>query len=40
MINTDLENALKIMIGSLEAEAIYVGNSLMWQSGPPYDAEI
>lgn len=42
MINTDLENASKIMIGSQEAEAIYVGSNLIWQqSSPlPYDAEI
>jgi len=30
MINTDLENASKIMIGSQEAEAIYVGSNLIW----------
>lgn len=39
MINTDLENASKIMIGSQEAEAIYVGSDLIWSS-LPYDAEI
>lgn len=39
MINTDLENASKIMIGSQEAEAIYVGSNLIWNS-VPYDAEI
>lgn len=39
MINTDLENASKIMIGSQEAEAIYVGSNLIWNS-IPYDAEI
>lgn len=31
MINTDLENASKIMIGSQEAEAIYVGSNLIWE---------
>ena len=41
MINTDLENASKIMIGSQEAEAIYVGSTPIWQSIQlPYDAEI
>ena len=39
MINTDLENASKIMIGSQEVEAIYVGSNLIWNS-VPYDAEI
>lgn len=39
MINTDLENASKIMIGSQEAKAIYVGSNLIWNS-VPYDAEI
>ena len=39
MINTDLENASKIMIGSQKAEAIYVGSNLIWNS-VPYDAEI
>lgn len=41
MINTDLENASKIMIGSQEAEAIYVGSTPIWQSIQlPYDTEI
>lgn len=40
MINTDLENASKIMIGSQEAEAIYVGSNLIWNSVVPYDAEL
>ena len=31
MINTDLENASKIMIGSQEVEAIYVGSNKIWQ---------
>lgn len=39
MINTDLENASKIMIGSQEAEAIYVGSNLIWNS-VPYDSKI
>lgn len=39
MINTDLENASKIMIGSQEAEAIYIGSNLIWNS-VPYDAKI
>lgn len=39
MINTDLENASKVMIGSQEAEAIYIGSNLIWNS-VPYDAEI
>ena len=42
MINTDLENASKVMIGSQEVEAIYVGSNLIWEQTPdlPYDAEI
>lgn len=41
MINTDLENASKIMIGSQEVEAIYVGSAPIWQNIQlPYDAEI
>ena len=39
MTNTELINASKIMIGSQEAEAIYVGSNLIWNS-VPYDAEI
>lgn len=39
MINTDLENASKIMTGSQEVEAIYVGSNLIWNS-VPYDAEL
>lgn len=41
MINTDLENVSKIMIGSQEAEAIYVGSTPIWQKVQlPYDIEI
>ena len=42
MINTDLENALKVMIGSQEAEAMYVGSSLLWSDTPqvPYDSKV
>jgi hypothetical protein len=41
MTNTDLENVLKIMIGSQEAEAVYIGDNLIWEKESlPYDAEI
>lgn len=31
MINTDLQNSSKIMIGSTEAEVMYVGSNLIWK---------
>lgn len=42
MISTELQNALKIMIGSQEAEAMYIGSNLIWNSIPPvpYDSKI
>jgi len=41
MTNTDLENALEVMIGSQEAEAMYIGDNLIWEKESlPYDAEI
>ena len=42
MISTDIQNAVEIMLGSQEAEALYIGSNLIWQqSSPlPYDAEI
>lgn len=42
MISTDIQNAVGIMLGSQEAEALYIGSNLIWQqSSPlPYDAEI
>ena len=39
MTNTELQNVLKIMIGSQEAEAMYVGSNLIWNS-IPYDSRI
>ena len=39
MTNTELENASKIIFNNQEAEAIYLGNELLWSS-VPYDAEI
>lgn len=42
MTNTDLENALEVMIGSQEAEAVYIGSSLLWSNIPvvTYDCQI
>ena len=42
MISTEIQNASNIMLGSQEAEALYIGSNLIWQqSSPlPYDAEI
>lgn len=42
MISTDIQNAIGVMLGSQEAEALYIGSNLIWQqSSPlPYDAEI
>lgn len=31
MINTDLENAKNIYLGSTEVSALYIGNNLMWE---------
>ena len=39
MTNTELENASKIIFNNQEAEAIYLGNELLWSS-VPYDTEI
>lgn len=39
MTNTELENASKIMFNNQEAEAIYLGNELLWSS-VPYDCKI
>ena len=39
MTNTELKNASKIMFNNQEAEAIYLGNELLWSS-VPYDTEI
>jgi hypothetical protein len=31
MINTDLENAKNIYLGSTEVSALYIGSNLMWE---------
>ena len=43
MTNTEIASASKIMLGSIEAQAMYVGDVLVWQKQSiqlPYDAEI
>jgi len=41
MINTELNNASKVMLGTTEASAIYIGSDLLWTKvSVPYDAEI
>lgn len=43
MTNTEIDNASKIMLGSTEVQAMYVGDVLLWQKQSiqlPYDAEI
>jgi hypothetical protein len=43
MINTDLENAKNIYLGSTEVSALYIGSNLIYQdssSSLPYDAEL
>lgn len=41
MTNTEIGAADKIMLGSTEAEAMYIGSTLIWQSGlTQYDAEL
>jgi hypothetical protein len=34
MTNTEVSTAKKVMIGSTEATAMYIGSTLMWQAGP------
>jgi hypothetical protein len=33
MTNTEISNANKIMIGSVEASALYIGSTKMWPIG-------
>lgn len=43
MTSTEILNANKIMLGTTEASAIYIGSDLLWTKVPvsvPYDAEI
>ena len=44
MTNTELANASNVILGTTEASAVYIGNTLMWQKTQqpqlPYDAEI
>lgn len=42
MTSTEIANASKIMLGSTEATAMYIGSTQIWTAPPivPYDAEI
>jgi hypothetical protein len=41
MTNTELANATSIMLGTTQASAMYIGNTLVWSNNTvPYDAEI
>ena len=43
MTNTELANASKVILGTTEASAVYIGDTLVWQtasSALPYDTEV
>lgn len=41
MTSTELSNASKVMLGSTEASAMYIGSTLVWQQNQlPYDCQI
>jgi hypothetical protein len=34
MTNTELASASKVMLGTTEATAMYIGDTLIWKAGP------